>query len=76
MLDLYKIEGAVNLDQHPCFEDKETFNQFQEGLKVFKHHINQLVLEKDATTFYKFGDGDYRFLMAQEIGSAKPLTEL
>ncbi len=55
MLDLYKIEGAVNLDQHPCFEDKETFNQFQEGLKVFKHHINQLVLEKkDATTFYKF----------------------
>ena len=46
MLDLYKIEGAVNLDQHPCFEDKETFNQFQEGLKVFKHHINQLVLEK------------------------------
>ena len=73
MLDLYKIEGAVNLDQHPCFEDKETFNQFQEGLEVFKYHINQLVLEKeDATTFYKFGDGDYRFLMAQEIGSAKP----
>ncbi len=73
MLDLYKIEGTVNLDQHSCFEDKETFNQFQEGLEVFKYHINQLVLEKeDATTFYKFGDGDYRFLMAQEIGSAKP----
>lgn len=73
MIDLYKIEGTVNLDQHSCFEDKETFSQFQEGLEVFKYHINQLVLEKkDATTFYKFGDGDYRFLMAQEIGSAKP----
>ena len=21
MLDLYKIEGTVNLDQHSCFED-------------------------------------------------------
>jgi len=73
MIDLYKIKGTINLDKHPCFTDQNTFPQFQEGLEIFKYHMTQLVFDSnDATTFYKFGDGDYRFLKAHEIGSAKP----
>ena len=72
MLDLYKIKGTINLDTHPCFNNKNTFPQFQEGLDLFKNHLKQLVESQDSATFYKFGDGDYRFLKAQEVGSAKP----
>ncbi len=72
MLDLYKIKGTINLDTHPCFNDKNTFPQFQEGLDLFKNHLEQLVESRGSATFYKFGDGDYRFLTAQEVGSAKP----
>ena len=72
MLDLYKIKGTINLDTHPCFNNKNTFPQFQEGLDLFKNHLKQLVESQDSATFYKFGDGDFRFLKAQEVGSAKP----
>ena len=71
-LDLYKIEGTKNLDSHFCFEDSNTFPQFQEGLATFKSHINQLVNDKESKTFYKFGDGDYYFLTKQSFGSATP----
>ena len=53
-LDLYKIEGTKNLDSHPCFEDSNTFPQFQEGLDTFQSHIKQLVDDKESKTFYKF----------------------
>jgi|TARA_R110000851_G_scaffold104219_3_gene221750 hypothetical protein len=72
ILDLYKIEGTENLDSHSCFSNPDSFPQFQEGLDIFKSHIKQLVNDKESKTFYKFGDGDYRFLTAQEVGSAKP----
>ena len=72
ILDLYKIDGTINLDKHSCFNDENTFPQFQEGLELFKNHLKQLVESRDSATFYKFGDGDYRFLTAQEVGSAKP----
>jgi len=71
-LDKYKIEGTKNLDSHPCFEDSNTFPQFQEGLAIFKSHIKQLVNDKESKTFYKFGDGDYYFLTKQSFGSATP----
>ena len=72
ILDTYHIEGTINLDKHPCFNNPNTFPQFQEGLNHFKYNIKQLVDEKKSKTFYKFGDGDYRFLRRDEIGSAKP----
>jgi len=74
-LDLYKIEGTVNLDSNPCFTNPNTFPKFQEGLEIFKEHMISLVFENDSntgTTFYKFGDGDYYFLKKQAIGSAAP----
>ena len=63
-LDLYKIEGTVNLDSNPCFTNPNTFPKFQEGLEIFKEHMTSLVFEDDrnmGVTFYKFGDGDYFF---------------
>tara|TARA_Y100000310_G_scaffold341064_1_gene438960 strand:- start:888 stop:1742 length:855 start_codon:yes stop_codon:yes gene_type:complete len=71
-LDLYKINNTVNLDSHNCFQDKNTFPQFQEGLNIFKSHIKQLVSDKESKTFYKFGDGDYYFLKKEHFGSATP----
>ena len=35
-LDLYKIEGTVNLDANPCFGNPDTFPNFQEKLEEFK----------------------------------------
>jgi hypothetical protein len=71
-LDKYKIEGTINLDLNICFRDPSTFPQFQECLGIFKSHIKQLVDDKESKTFYKFGDGDYRFLTKNPVGSAKP----
>ena len=74
-LDQYKIEGTLNLDSNSCFENPNTFPQFQEGLDRFKDHLTHLVFESDdmlGKTFYKFGDGDYYFLNKQSFGSATP----
>lgn len=70
--DLYKIEDTLNLDAHRCFDDPNTFPSFQIDLDKFKSHVTQLVDDKQSATFYKFGDGDYRFLKRQEVGSASP----
>jgi len=32
-LDEYKIEGTVNNDQNPCFNNAETYPEFQEKLE-------------------------------------------
>ena len=70
--DEYKIYGTTNLDSHHCFHDEKTYPNFQNHLQNFKTHIGQLVDNKEAATFYKFGDGDFRFLTKNEVGSAKP----
>ena len=70
--DLYKINNTSNLDQHSCFHNENTYPNFQKDLKKFKFHITELVDNKASATFYKFGDGDYRFLNKQSIGSASP----
>jgi hypothetical protein len=72
MLDKYKIEDTSNLDRHACFRDENTYPDFQKNLKKFKSHIIELVDKKLSATFYKFGDGDYRFLKKIEFGSAAP----
>ena len=72
MLDKYKIEDTSNLDRHACFHDENTYPDFQKNLKKFKSHIIELVDKKLSATFYKFGDGDYRFLKKIEFGSAAP----
>jgi len=72
MLDIYKIPNSLNLDKHNCFHDLSTYPKFQEELLKFKIHITDLVNDNTPATFYKFGDGDYRFLTKESVGSAKP----
>jgi len=69
-LDLYKINGTINLDQDSCFTKGDTYPTFQEELEVFKESLTQMVNNKECKTFYKFGDGDYYFLRGQSFGSA------
>ena len=71
-LDQYKISNTLNLNNHPCFHNPNTFPNFQNELKTFQNTILELVNNKKPSTFYKFGDGDYRFLKKEEIGSAAP----
>ena len=71
-LDKYKIEGTVNLDPNPCFEDTNTYPNFQEKLEEFKDLLVNLVDNNESKTFYKFGDGDYYFLQKMPVGSATP----
>ena len=72
MIDQYKIEGTINNDQNPCFQDETTYPKFQEELEEFKHLLIELVYLNEAKTFYKFGDGDYFFLRKESVGSATP----
>ncbi len=72
MIDQYKIEGTINNDQNPCFQDETTYPQFQEELEEFKHLLIELVYLNEPKTFYKFGDGDYFFLRKESVGSATP----
>jgi hypothetical protein len=68
----YKISNTINLDSHSCFNDVNTYPDFQEDLEKFKNLLIKLVKEKQSKTFYKFGDGDYYFLKKQAVGSASP----
>lgn len=72
MIDLYTIDGAVNIDKNKCFDTEKTYPKFQEDLEEFKNLLIQLVKNKDCKTFYKFGDGDYYFLKKIPTGSARP----
>ena len=69
---IYKINNTTNLDGHECFHNKNTYPDFQEDLWKFKANITKLVDNKESATFYKFGDGDYRFLLKEHVGSATP----
>ena len=71
-LEQYKIEGTVNNDQNPCFNNAETYPEFQEKLEDFKKLLVELVDKNESKTFYKFGDGDYYFLKKMPVGSATP----
>ena len=72
MKKIYNIENTVNLDNHSCFNDENSYPKFQEDLIKFKTHLKQLIYVNASKTFYKFGDGDYHFLNKNEVGSAKP----
>lgn len=71
-LDQYKIDGTVNKDQNPCFNNPDTFPDFQNGLEDFKNLLIKLVDSNQPSTFYKYGDGDYYFLKKIPAGSATP----
>ena len=71
-LDQYKIDGTVNKDQNPCFNNPDTFPDFQNGLENFKNLLIKLVDSNQPSTFYKYGDGDYYFLKKIPAGSATP----
>jgi hypothetical protein len=71
-LDLYKIDGCVNIDTEPFFEREECYPNFQKDLITFKNLLIELVEKNDSKTFYKFGDGDYHFLKKVPSGSATP----
>ena len=71
-LDIYKIDGCVNIDIEPFFEREECYPNFQEDLVRFKNILIQLVENNESKTFYKFGDGDYFFLKKVPSGSATP----
>ena len=71
-LDQYKIDGTVNKDQNPCFNNPDTFLDFQKGLEDFKNLLIKLVDSNQPSTFYKYGDGDYYFLKKIPAGSATP----
>ena len=71
-LDQYKIDGTINKDQNPCFNNPDTFPDFQNGLEDFKNLLIKLVDSNKPSTFYKYGDGDYYFLKKIPAGSATP----
>ena len=71
-LDCYKIEGTINNDQNPCFNNEDTHPDFQEKLEFFKKLLVQQVKHNKSATYYKYGDGDYYFLKKQGVGSATP----
>ena len=71
-LNVYKIEGTINLDNNPCFSSEGTYPNFQKELDVFKLDLISMVNHKDNKSFLKFGDGDYYFLKSEPVGSATP----
>ena len=71
-LNLYKIDGCVNIDTEPFFEQDGCYPNFQEDLVKFKNLLIELVENNQSKTFYKFGDGDYWFLKKVPSGSATP----
>ena len=71
-LDMYKIEGTENRDQNPCFNNVDTYPEFQDKLEEFKKFLIDSVENNKSITIYKFGDGDYYFLKKMPVGSATP----
>ena len=73
MIELYKIDGAVDLNQdHPCYDDPNTFPEFQQRLDQFKTTLLDLVKDNKAASFIRYGDGEYYFLKKHPCGSARP----
>lgn len=71
-LPQYEIEGSVNLDQNPVFQNPNVCPNFQEGLSAFKSWLVNESSSCANRTIYKFGDGDYYFLKKIPYGSATP----
>lgn len=53
-------------------EVAKTYPGFQYDLDHFKTLLVDRHERRQATSFYKFGDGDYYFLKQKQVGSAKP----
>jgi hypothetical protein len=72
MIAKYNIDGTINYDQNPCFNDENTYPNFESELEKFKLDLLKMVNNQECKTFFKFGDGDYFFLKKQSVGSASP----
>ena len=70
--NLYKLDGARNLDPHYIFKIPFAFPLFRFGYKRFKKQLLKDVSSKNSTSYYKFGDGDFHFLSGNKHGSAAP----
>ncbi len=70
MIDTYYIKGSTNIDPHECFTTKDTYPNFQSELSGFKNQLKKLVDNNESKTFFKFGDGDFRFLRGESLGTA------
>lgn len=72
MKEQYLIDGTRHLNPITEYYSVETYPNFESKVEGFKETLKNKINEKTATTFYKFGDGDYYFLKKQSVGSAKP----
>lgn len=71
-LSQYEIDGSINLDQNPVFQNPHICPNFQEGLENFKSWLRFEANKQSCKSIYKFGDGDYHFLNKSAVGSATP----
>jgi len=71
-LDLYNLEGTVNIHSSSAYRDSRYFARFEPTYEDFKNNLELLVDSNTSTNFYKYGDGDYYFLKGEENGSARP----
>lgn len=68
----YQLPGCLNLDTSPELQLPDLASEFREGFNSFQRETSQLVATGKSATFFKFGDGDYHFLKASPVGSARP----
>lgn len=68
----YKIENTKFLNAPSEYMDVNTYPNFSNQLSEFKNLLKEQVENNLATSYYKFGDGDYYFLKKESVGSAKP----
>ncbi len=72
MNNTYLIQGTKYLYHNDEYNNQYLYPEFQKKIQSFKDLLNSLTLNREAKTFYKFGDGDYYFLKKEPRGSAKP----
>ena len=71
MNNTYLIQGTKYLYHNDEYNNQYLYPEFQKKIQNFKDLLNSLTLNREAKTFYKFGDGDYYFLKKEPRGSAK-----
>ena len=72
MNNLFKISNTEYLNPPNEYNFIETYPTFQNKLNQFKLNLKKNLKTNNYVTYYKFGDGDYYFLIKITTGSAKP----
>jgi len=68
----FSFPGTLYKNPPSDLEVAKTYPGFQNELDRFKSLLVVRNERRQATSFYKFGDGDYYFLKQKQVGSAKP----